>query len=69
MAMTGEAASTALLDICGLAPVVPVLVIEDPASITGLGTALVAGGLPVCYMRIQKLWLGRGCRPTRGNRN
>lgn len=53
MAMTGEAASTALLDICGLAPVVPVLVIEDPASITGLGTALVAGGLPVLEITLR----------------
>lgn len=39
--------SERMLEILGLAPVVPVLVIEDPESARPLAQALVDGGLPV----------------------
>ena len=42
--MTPEDISRQTAEICQLAPVVPVLVIDDAAQAEGLATALVAGG-------------------------
>ena len=36
-----------LLDICKLAPVIPVLVVDDTASAVPLAKALIGGGLRV----------------------
>lgn len=43
--MTPQDASQAAADICGLAPVVPVLVVDDADIAQDLAKALVAGGL------------------------
>ncbi len=40
-------------EICGLAPVVPVLVIDDLATAAPLAKALVAGGLPVLEVTLR----------------
>ncbi|MBS0361934.1 MAG: bifunctional 4-hydroxy-2-oxoglutarate aldolase/2-dehydro-3-deoxy-phosphogluconate aldolase [Proteobacteria bacterium] len=40
-------------DILGLAPVIPVLIIEDLAQAVPLGRALVAGGLPVLEITLR----------------
>ncbi|WP_171173595.1 bifunctional 4-hydroxy-2-oxoglutarate aldolase/2-dehydro-3-deoxy-phosphogluconate aldolase [Ruegeria sp. HKCCD8929] len=40
-------------DICGLAPIVPVLVIEDAAQARPLAEALVAGGLPALEVTLR----------------
>ncbi len=45
--MTPEEASAANRSICRLAPVIPVIVIEDAGHARALAEALVAGGLPV----------------------
>ena len=45
MTLSATDASRMTREICGLAPIVPVLVIEDPASAKSLAEALVAGGL------------------------
>ena len=45
--MTPEAASTKAEALCNLAPVIPVLVLDDVATARPLAEALVAGGLPV----------------------
>lgn len=45
--MTPQEASRTIAEICALAPVVPVLVIRDPACARPLAEALIAGGLPV----------------------
>ena len=42
-----------LEEILGLAPVVPVLIIEDEADAVPLGRALVAGGLPVLEVTLR----------------
>lgn len=39
--------------LCGLAPVIPVLVVKDEARAEGLATALVAGGLPVLEVTLR----------------
>ena len=39
--------------LCGLAPVVPVIVIKDAARAEGLARALVAGGLPVLEVTLR----------------
>lgn len=44
--MTPEESSIQAADICQLAPVVPVLVVEDAGSAADLAAALVSGGLP-----------------------
>ena len=46
MTLTAKDASRRTRDICALAPIVPVLVIEDVAQARPLAEALVAGGLP-----------------------
>lgn len=51
--MTPEAQSAAALAICRLAPVVPVLVVEDLATAGALASALVAGGLPALEVTLR----------------
>ena len=51
--MTPMDQSRAARDICALAPVVPVLVIDDAAHAAGLAHALVAGGLPALEVTLR----------------
>lgn len=51
--MTPTEASAAARDICNLAPVVPVLVIDDLAHARPLAEALVAGGLPALEVTLR----------------
>lgn len=51
--MTPEDASARAEEICRLAPVVPVLVIEDAATARPLARALVAGGLPALEVTLR----------------
>jgi 2-dehydro-3-deoxyphosphogluconate aldolase/(4S)-4-hydroxy-2-oxoglutarate aldolase len=51
--MTPAEQSRHAADICALAPVVPVLVIDDPARAAGLARALVAGGLPALEVTLR----------------
>ena len=51
--MTPAAQSARALDVCRLAPVVPVLVIDDLAHAEPLAKALVAGGLPALEVTLR----------------
>ena len=51
--MTPQQASAKAAEICRLAPVVPVLVIDDLAFARPLAEALVAGGLPVLEVTLR----------------
>lgn len=51
--MTPEQASKKAKEICQLAPVVPVLVVNDAAKAGGLATALVDGGLPALEVTLR----------------
>ncbi|WP_127902786.1 bifunctional 4-hydroxy-2-oxoglutarate aldolase/2-dehydro-3-deoxy-phosphogluconate aldolase [Solirhodobacter olei] len=51
--MTPQDASTKAAEICRLAPVVPVLVIDDLAHARPLAEALVAGGLPALEVTLR----------------
>ncbi len=51
--MTPQDASAHLRHVCKLAPIVPVLVIEDAAHARPLAQALVAGGLPVLEVTLR----------------
>ncbi|PYE85644.1 bifunctional 4-hydroxy-2-oxoglutarate aldolase/2-dehydro-3-deoxy-phosphogluconate aldolase [Pseudoroseicyclus aestuarii] len=51
--MTPEHASELTARVCALAPVVPVLVIEDAASAADLARALVRGGLPALEVTLR----------------
>ncbi len=51
--MTPQDASQRNLEICGLAPVIPVLVVEDATYAKSLASALVAGGLPVLEVTLR----------------
>jgi len=51
--MTPHHASDATLTLCRMAPVIPVLVIRDPAQAQPLARALVAGGLPVLEVTLR----------------
>lgn len=51
--MTPAEQSRRAADICRLAPVVPVLVIDDVARARGLAEALVAGGLPALEVTLR----------------
>ncbi len=51
--MTPTEASAAALDLCRMAPVIPVLVIDDLAHARPLAEALVAGGLPVLEVTLR----------------
>lgn len=46
-------ASIRNLELCKIAPVIPVLIIEDISSARDLGEALVAGGLPVLEVTLR----------------
>ena len=51
--MTPKDASAYAHEICGLAPVIPVMVVEDLAHAVPLAEALVAGGLPVLEVTLR----------------
>ena len=51
--MTPQEASARSAEICRLAPVIPVLVIEDAAKARPLAEALVAGGLPALEITLR----------------
>ena len=51
--MTPQDQSAAAKDICGRAPVVPVLVLDDVAHAAPLAEALVAGGLPALEVTLR----------------
>ncbi|MFP5509736.1 MAG: bifunctional 4-hydroxy-2-oxoglutarate aldolase/2-dehydro-3-deoxy-phosphogluconate aldolase [Alphaproteobacteria bacterium] len=51
--MTPHHSSEATLTLCRMAPVIPVLVIRDPAHAAPLARALVAGGLPVLEVTLR----------------
>lgn len=51
--MTPMDASAYAREICGLAPVIPVLVVEDADHAVPLAEALVAGGLPVLEVTLR----------------
>jgi 2-dehydro-3-deoxyphosphogluconate aldolase/(4S)-4-hydroxy-2-oxoglutarate aldolase len=51
--MTPKDASSYAREICGLAPVIPVIVVEDVAHAVPLATALVKGGLPVLEVTLR----------------
>ncbi|MBT8419135.1 MAG: bifunctional 4-hydroxy-2-oxoglutarate aldolase/2-dehydro-3-deoxy-phosphogluconate aldolase [Silicimonas sp.] len=51
--MTPDSASKRAAEICGLAAVIPVLVIEDAAIAGDLARALVAGGLPALEVTLR----------------
>lgn len=53
MAISPRDASAYAREICGLAPVIPVLVVEDVAHGRPLAEALVAGGLPVLEVTLR----------------
>ncbi|WP_439156271.1 bifunctional 4-hydroxy-2-oxoglutarate aldolase/2-dehydro-3-deoxy-phosphogluconate aldolase [Yoonia sp.] len=51
--MTPQEASAAAAQVCNLAPVIPVLVIDDAAHAADLARALVAGGLPALEVTLR----------------
>lgn len=51
--MTPEAASIEARKVCELAPVVPVLVVENAATAADLAAALIAGGLPALEVTLR----------------
>lgn len=51
--MTPQDASAAAKKICMLAPIIPVLVVHDPAHARPLAEALVAGGLPALEVTLR----------------
>ncbi len=51
--MTPQESSQQAAEICELAPVVPVLVVENAALAKGLATALVKGGLPALEVTLR----------------
>ncbi|MBU2890668.1 bifunctional 4-hydroxy-2-oxoglutarate aldolase/2-dehydro-3-deoxy-phosphogluconate aldolase [Celeribacter halophilus] len=51
--MTPQDASLKCAEVCGLAPVVPVLVVNDVAHARPLAEALVAGGLPALEVTLR----------------
>lgn len=51
--MTPQDASKRAREICGLAPIVPVLVVNDVAHARPLAEALVAGGLPALEVTLR----------------
>ncbi|GAA3873590.1 bifunctional 4-hydroxy-2-oxoglutarate aldolase/2-dehydro-3-deoxy-phosphogluconate aldolase [Celeribacter arenosi] len=51
--MTPQEASLKTAEVCGLAPVVPVLVIKDASKARALAEALVAGGLPALEVTLR----------------
>ncbi|MBO27266.1 MAG: keto-deoxy-phosphogluconate aldolase [Rhodobacteraceae bacterium] len=53
MSMPPNEASKTTREICGLAPIIPVLVVEDAAHARPLAEALVVGGLPVLEVTLR----------------
>jgi len=53
MGITAKEASANAREICGLAPVIPVLVVHDVAHAVPLAEALVKGGLPVLEVTLR----------------
>ncbi len=53
MAMSAQDATQITLGIAALAPIIPVLVIKDPAHARPLAEALVAGGLPALEVTLR----------------
>lgn len=53
MTFTPQAASAQAREICALAPIVPVLVVTDPAQARPLAQALVDGGLPALEVTLR----------------
>lgn len=53
MTLSPHDASRMTRDVCALAPIVPVLVVEDAASARPLAEALVAGGLPALEVTLR----------------
>ena len=51
--MTPETASIRARELCMMAPVIPVLVVDDAAHAVPLARALVAGGLPVLEVTLR----------------
>jgi len=51
--MTPQDASLAAAKVCGLAPVVPVLVVDDASLAQDLAAALVKGGLPALEVTLR----------------
>ncbi|MFO8126548.1 MAG: keto-deoxy-phosphogluconate aldolase, partial [Yoonia sp.] len=51
--MTPQDASAAAEKVCRLAPVVPVLVVDDASIAADLARALVAGGLPALEVTLR----------------
>jgi 2-dehydro-3-deoxyphosphogluconate aldolase/(4S)-4-hydroxy-2-oxoglutarate aldolase len=51
--MTPQDASRRAREICGMAPVIPVIVVEDAETAAPLARALVAGGLPVLEVTLR----------------
>ena len=51
--MTPETASIRSRELCMMAPVIPVLVVDDAAHAVALARALVAGGLPVLEVTLR----------------
>ncbi|CUH77565.1 bifunctional 4-hydroxy-2-oxoglutarate aldolase/2-dehydro-3-deoxy-phosphogluconate aldolase [Tropicibacter naphthalenivorans] len=51
--ITPQQASEKSRDLCALAPVIPVLVVDDAAHAQGLAAALVKGGLPVLEVTLR----------------
>lgn len=51
--MTSETASIRSRELCMMAPVIPVLVVDDAAHAVPLARALVAGGLPVLEVTLR----------------
>jgi len=53
MTLSAKDASCQTRAICALAPIVPVLVIDDPATARPLAAALIAGGLPALEVTLR----------------
>lgn len=53
MTLSAKEASLLCREICGLAPIIPVLVVEDAATAAPLAEALVAGGLPALEVTLR----------------
>ncbi|MEX2520751.1 MAG: bifunctional 4-hydroxy-2-oxoglutarate aldolase/2-dehydro-3-deoxy-phosphogluconate aldolase [Paracoccaceae bacterium] len=51
--MTGREASRRTREIAGLAPIIPVLVVDDASAAAGLAAALIAGGLPAIEVTLR----------------
>ncbi len=53
MSLSGKDASRRTREICALAPIVPVLVVDDAATARPLADALIAGGLPALEVTLR----------------